>query len=86
MSAALYPAAKAPAQITRPFPVAVYVTDRDTAPLPKACPSQLSGQAIGGTLEHPLVITQPATDCAPQHLPSDASGIAVIPATSGTSP
>lgn len=65
-------------EIKVPLPAQIYVQDADAAGVPLDCPSTLSGQIIGGTLEDPKVVTIPIGSCPALKLTAH-SGLIVVP-------
>jgi hypothetical protein len=68
-------------QISQPTPVTVYLKANPARyGFPASCTErELSGVAVGGTFEHPVVITNNVPGCPPTLLQSTGSGIVAVP-------
>lgn len=74
------------AKVTESFPVTIYVQDALKAGVPATCPQRLTGQAVGGYLDHPTVVTNPETNCASLQLEAREGELIVVPATTVPEP
>lgn len=68
-------------QFTHPVPARVHVQDAKTAGVPQGCPATLKGQIVGGTLQNPLVVTEPVGACPALRLTDHPEALIVVPET-----
>jgi len=66
-------------EIMAPLPAQIYVRDADVAGVPGVCPTTLSGQLVGGTLDKPIVVTVPVGSCPALKLTVKNDALIVVP-------
>ncbi|MDO2934154.1 hypothetical protein Q2T94_07575 [Paeniglutamicibacter sulfureus] len=71
--------ATVPSEIKEAIPAQIYVQDAKAAGVPSTCPTILSGQIVGGTLEIPRVVTVPKGRCPALKLTARDKALIVVP-------
>ena len=66
-------------EFTHPIPAQIHVIDAELAGVPQNCPAILKGQIVGGTLQDPVVVTEPVGACPALRLTAGPDALIVIP-------
>lgn len=66
--------------LTEPIPVRVVVIDVNEAEIDEACGRELTGYAVGGSLDDPMLVLESSGTCEAMEL-EDSAGLVVIPVT-----
>ncbi|WP_146111781.1 hypothetical protein [Arthrobacter sp. MYb227] len=63
------------------MPARIHVIDAQVAGLPAGCPEILKGQIVGGSLQYPVVVTDPVGTCPALRLADHHEALIVVPET-----
>lgn len=75
---------EAPSDIKAPLTAQIYVQNADAAGVPGDCPAALSGQIVGGSLDSPIVVTEPTGSCPALKLTAKDNDLIVVPGGAAT--
>lgn len=68
-------------EFTQPVPARIHVLEAQVAGVPQGCPATLKGQIVGGSLQSPIVVTEPVGTCPALRLTDHPEAIIVVPET-----
>lgn len=69
-------------EFTQPVPARIHVLEAQVAGVPQGCPATLKGQIVGGSLQSPVVVTEPVGTCPALRLTDHPEALIVVPETS----